>query len=85
MTEKRLRSSYVRQRRYEQIAVGSAIFGAVVGLLLTGAALMPAIAAGKSVPPTSFVIGLIIILALTLLPYMAVRWRWRQIRRQLDD
>ena len=85
MTEKRLRSSFVRQRRYEQIATGSAIVGAAIGLVLTGAAFLPAISAGETVPPTSFAIGLVIIIALALLPYMAVRWRWRQIRSQLDD
>lgn len=85
MTEKRLRSSYVRQRRYEQLAAGAAIAGAVVGLVLTAAALLPAVSAGQTVPPTSFAIALIIIIALAVLPYMTVRWRWRQIRRQLDD
>lgn len=85
MTEKRLRSSYVRQRRFEQIATGSAIVGAAAGLVLTGAALVPAVSAGKEIPPASFAIGLMIIVGLALLPYLAVRWRWRQIRRQMDE
>lgn len=85
MTEKRLRSRFVLQRRYEQLAAGSAIVGSAIGLVLTGAALVPAVSAGEDVPPTAFAIGLIIIIALAVLPYMAVRWRWRQIRSELDD
>ena len=85
MTEKRLRSRFVLQRRYEQLATGSAIVGSAIGLVLTGAALVPAVSAGEDVPPTSFAIGLVIIVALAALPYLAVRWRWRQIRSQLDD
>jgi len=37
------------------------------------------------VPPTSFAIGLFIIIALAILPRMAVRCRCRQIRSQLDE
>jgi hypothetical protein len=85
MTEKRLRSSYIRKRRYDQLATSSAIVGAAIGLMLTGAALVPSISSGETVPLASFGIGLVIIIGLAFLPYMAVRWRWRHIRSQFDD
>ncbi len=85
MSEKRLRSSYVLYRRYKKAAEAAAIAGAAIGMALTTAALMPAISGGETVPPSSFVIGLFIIVALAGLPYLAIRWRWRQIKSQLDD
>jgi hypothetical protein len=83
--EKRPRTAYLLQRRYQMYGRLAAVLGAVVGIGLVAYSLGPMLAAGGRVPLGSFVVALLIIVALAFVPWLVVRWRWRLLKASLDD
>ena len=83
--EKRPRTVYLLQRRYQLLSRLVAVIGAAVGLALVAYSLWPSIIAGDRVPLASFLVGAAIIAALAIIPHVLVRWRWRVVKASLDE
>jgi len=83
--EKRPRTVYLLQRRYQLLGRLVAVIGGAVGLALVAYSLGPSIIAGDRVPMASFVVAAVIIAALAIIPYGLVRWHWRVVKASLDD
>ncbi len=82
---KRPRTAYLLYRRYRLFGRLAAALGGAAGLGLVAYSLLPAIAAGARVPPTTVAVAGIIVAGMALVPYSLVRWRWRLIKETLDD
>lgn len=85
MSRKRPRTIYRLRCRYRRAARWAAVIGALVGIGVVAAALVPAIVAGRHVPMASYAIGLGITALAALLPYALVRRRWRSIRERHEE
>jgi len=83
--DKRPRTAYLLHRRYRLLSRLAATVGGGVGLALVAYSLGPPLIAGAPVPMASFILGAAIIATLAIIPYLAVRWRWRLVKASLDD
>ena len=83
--EKRPRTTYLVYRRYRLLGRVALVLGAAAGLALVAYSLVPSMLAGERLPPTSFAVAGVMIVAMALLPYGMVRWRWRNIRARLEE
>jgi uncharacterized membrane protein YbhN (UPF0104 family) len=83
--EKRPRTILRLYRRYRLLSRLAALLGGAVGIGLVAYSLLPVVMDGGRLPPTSFVVGGIIVGLMALVPYRVVRWRWRVVKATLED